>query len=58
MKVARPGVKFGLAARSGSTYSTAVVTQRMSLMDESQLRGTKAMLLSVFDQHVPEGDVL
>lgn len=58
MIAARPGIEFGLAARPGSTYSTAVITKRMSLMDESQLRDARATLLSVFDQHVPKGDVL
>lgn len=61
MIAARPGIEFGLAARPGSTYSTAVATKstkRMSLMDESQLRDANATLSSVFDQHVPKGDVL
>ena len=46
-----------LAARPGSAYSTAVVTRRISLMDENQLRDAKATLSSVFDQHVTEDDV-
>ena len=58
MIAARPGIEFGLAARPGSTYSTAVVTKRMSLMDENQLRDANATLSSVFDQHVSRGDVL
>ena len=57
MIAARPGIEFGLAARPGSTYSTAVVTKRRSLMDESQLRDAKATLSSLFDQHVPKDDV-
>ena len=57
MTIARPGIMFRLAARPGSTYSTAMVTKMTSLMDEIQLSDATATLSAMVDQHVIDDDV-
>jgi hypothetical protein len=42
--IAWPGAVFRLAPRLGSSYSSAVVTTKMSLIDESRQRGPEAAL--------------